>query len=146
MARYILNDRYAFRGYKGLPYGILDFARGTTFFMNEPAYALALSCNGKVELDASEKQDMANKALSDDVETDMTSGKYGFKAEGTVPSGNNTNVLIIVFVSVGGAAIIIAVAILVMNTVKAKKEENKKSKKGSGKKKTSGSTKKSSKS
>lgn len=102
--------------------------------------------NGKVELDASEKQDMANKALSDDVETDMTSGKYGFKAEGTVPSGNNTNVLIIVFVSVGGAAIIIAVAILVMNTVKAKKEENKKSKKGSGKKKTSGSTKKSSKS
>lgn len=65
MARYILNDRYAFRGYKGLPYGILDFARGTTSFMTEPAYALALNCNGRVELDMETLPPIAQKILGD---------------------------------------------------------------------------------
>ena len=98
--------------------------------------------NGKVELDASEKQEMATKALSAEIDTEIKAGKYGFKYEGTAPKTNkNSNVLVIVFASVGGAAIILVVAILIMNSVKNNKGNGKKS---SGSKKT-GSGKKSSK-
>ena len=98
--------------------------------------------NGKVELDASEKQEMATKALSAEIDTEIKAGKYGIKYEGTAPKTNkNSNVLVIVFASVGGAAIILVVAILIMNSVKNNKGNGKKS---SGSKKT-GSGKKSSK-
>ncbi|MBP5261874.1 MAG: radical SAM protein [Clostridiales bacterium] len=51
MTRYVLDERYAFRGYKGVPYGILDRAKGSSFFLTEPAYALAVNCNGRVDID-----------------------------------------------------------------------------------------------
>ena len=65
MARYILTDRYAFRGYKGLPYGLLDFARGTTSFMSEASYTLAVNCNGKVDMDREILPPVAQKILDD---------------------------------------------------------------------------------
>lgn len=90
--------------------------------------------NGKVELDASEKQDMANKALSDDVEKDMNSGKYGFKFNGKVTTFDTSKILVYVF---GGIA---AVAVIILIVVAVKTSSNNKSKKSSGKK--SGGTKK----
>ena len=104
--------------------------------------------NGKVELDAGEKQDMANKALSDDIEKDMTAGTYGFKNEGTV-AANKGNTVIIVFICVVVAAIIAVVAVYAYNNVKSRKpviktgKSSTSSKKGSSKsgsgKKPSGS-------
>ena len=64
MSKYILSERYALRGYKGLPYGILDLGKGTTFFMSEASYALAASCNGQVELDEEILPPVAQRILS----------------------------------------------------------------------------------
>lgn len=114
-------------------------------FADEYGY-FCVGYNGKVEIDAAEKQDMANKALSDDIEKEMTSGKYGFKYDGTV-AVNNTNTVVVVFICIGIAAIIAVVAIFVYNNVKSSRpviktgKSSASSKKGSSK---SGSGKKSS--
>ena len=91
--------------------------------------------NGKVELDASEKQDMANKALSDDVEKDMTSGKYGFKHEGTVTTVDTSKILVYVFGGIAGVAVIVLIVVSV-KTSKSKQTTSKKSSKGGSKKKS----------
>ena len=93
--------------------------------------------NGKVELDASEKQDMANKALSNDIEQDMTSGKYGFKITGTVTTVNTSNVLVIVFGVIAGVAVLVLIVVAVKTSAKSKKAASKKGKGGKN-----GSTKK----
>ena len=85
--------------------------------------------NGKVEIDASEKQDMANKALSNEVEKDMTSGKYGFKSTGTVTPVNTSNVLVWVFGGIAAAAVIVLIVVSV-KTSQAKKAASKKGKGG----------------
>ena len=85
--------------------------------------------NGKVEIDASEKQDMANKALSNEVEKDMTSGKYGFKFTGTVTPVNTSNVLVWVFGGIAAAAVIVLIVVSV-KTSQAKKAASKKGKGG----------------
>ena len=92
--------------------------------------------NGKVELDASEKQDMANKALSDDVEKDMTSGKYGFKHEGTVTTLDTSKILVYVFGGIAGVAVIVLIVVSV-KTSKSKQTTSKKNSKGGSKKKSS---------
>ena len=96
--------------------------------------------NGKVELDASEKQDMANKALSDDVEKDMTSGKYGFKNTGTVVTFTTSNILVIVFGCIAAVAVIVLIVVSV-KTSQSKKAASKKKSSGTKKKSSSGSKK-----
>ena len=108
-------------------------------FAKEYGY-FCVGYNGKVEIDASEKQDMANKALSDDVEKDMTSGKYGFKDEGQIVTFNSSNVLVYVFGGIAAAAVIILIVVSVRTS--SKKTAGKKNGKSSGsKKKNSGSKK-----
>lgn len=106
-------------------------------FAKEYGY-FCVGYNGKVELDASEKQDMANKALSDDIEKDMTSGKYGFKNEGTVPTVSTSNILVYVFGGIAAAAVIVLIVVSVKSSANAKKSSSKKS---GGSKKKSGSKK-----
>lgn len=97
--------------------------------------------NGKVEIDASEKTDMANKALSTEIEAEMTSGKYGFKAEGTVTPVTTSNVLVVVFGCIAGAAVIVLIVVLIMNKKKAEEQNAKKNKSSSSKKKGNSSKK-----
>lgn len=120
--------------------------------------------NGKAKLDDSEKTDMANKALSSELDAEIKAGKHGFKTDKPFPNGasntgtgtatpsgqnadngNNTadkgksNVLIIVFASLGGVAILAIVVILIVNTVNSKKAVSKQAKSG---RHSSGGTKK----
>ena len=96
--------------------------------------------NGKVEIDASEKADMANKALSTDIEAEMSSNKYGFKAEGKaiLPGTVSSRTLVTVFGSIAATAVILLIVVIIMTKVKPKGGKNgKKSasgKKSSGKK------------
>ena len=109
-------------------------------FAKEYGY-FCVGYNGKVEIDASEKQDMANKALSDDVEKDMTSGKYGFKDEGQIVTFNSSNVLVYVFGGIAAVAVIVLIAVSVKTS--SKKTAGKKNGKSSGSKKKSSGSKKS---
>lgn len=108
-------------------------------FAKEYGY-FCVGYNGKVEIDASEKQDMANKALSDDVEKDMTSGKYGFKNTGTVVTFTTSNILVIVFGCIAAVAVIVLIVVSV-KTSQSKKAASKKKSSGTKKKSSSGSKK-----
>jgi hypothetical protein len=103
--------------------------------------------NGLVELDDSEKKDMASNALNAEIDAAVKAGQYTLKTNKAFPSpkpyapatdksSNTGNVLLIVFACIGGAAIIIIVIVLVMNTVKARKPKKAVVKSGSSKKKS----------
>ena len=116
--------------------------------------------NGLVELDESEKKDMASNALNTEVDEAVKAGKYTLKTGKAFPtpkpysstanqnSGESTTgkVLIIVFACIGGAALVVIVTVLIMNTIKgrkpAKKGTIKSGSKSSSTKKSSGSKKK----
>ena len=98
--------------------------------------------NGIVELDESEKKDMASNALTAEVNEAVKAGKYTLKKV----ENNTHKVLIIVFVSIAGAAIVIMVAVLLNKRIKESKAAKKpvKSGKGSGSSKSGSGSKSSS--
>ncbi len=51
MMRYILSDRYRFRGWYKLPTGIFDIFRKEAFFLDKERYLLLLKCDGTHDLD-----------------------------------------------------------------------------------------------
>ena len=67
---------------------------------------------------------MANKTLSNEVEKDMTSGKYGFKFTGTVTPVNTSNVLVWVFGGIAAAAVIVLIVVSVKTSLAKKAASN----------------------
>ena len=49
--RYILNDRYCFRGWYKLPYGILDKVKKKAVFLDRDVYMALLKCDGAHDID-----------------------------------------------------------------------------------------------
>ena len=106
--------------------------------------------NGLVELDDSEKKDMASNALNAEIDAAVKAGQYTLKTNKAFPSpkpyapatdknSNTGNVLLIVFACIGGAAIVIIIIVLIMNAVKGNKPSKKAVvKSGGSKKKKSG--------
>ena len=93
--------------------------------------------NGIVELDESEKKDMASNALTAEVNEAVKAGKYILKK---VDSVSSSKVLIIVFVCIAGAAVVIMAAVFISKTVKENKAAKKPVKSGkSGSSSKSGS-------
>ena len=99
--------------------------------------------NGTVELDESEKKDMASNALTAEVNEAIKAGQYTL----TKTNNDSAMILVIVFASIAGAAVIIMVAVLVSKKVKENEAKKKKASKsgksgnkgsGSGSKNTSG--------
>ena len=49
--RYIINNQYAFCGYKGLPFALYNTESGDTFFFSKEEYSLLLDCDGQTEIE-----------------------------------------------------------------------------------------------
>ena len=88
--------------------------------------------NGMVELDESEKKDMASNALTAEVNEAIKAGQYTLTKNDT----DTSKILVIVFASIAGVAVIIMVAVLINKKVK---EDNAKKKKAASKSGKSGS-------
>ena len=114
--------------------------------------------NGLVELDESEKKDMASNSLNAEIDEAVKAGKYTLKTDKAFPSpkpfaslANQSNtgdnktgrILIIVFACIGGAALVVIITVLIMNTIKGR-TPSKKAVIKSGSKSKSSSSKKSS--
>ena len=65
--------------------------------------------NGTVELDESEKKDMASNALTAEVNEAIKAGQYTLTKNDT----DTSKILVIVFASIAGVAVIIMVAVLI---------------------------------
>ena len=91
--------------------------------------------NGLVELDESEKKDMASNSLNAEIDEAVKAGKYTLKTDKAFPSpkpfaslANQNNsgdnkvgrILIIVFACIGGAALVVIITVLIMNTIKGR--------------------------
>ena len=63
--RYILNDRYRFRGWYKLPTGIFDTYRKEAFFPDREKYLLLLKCDGACELDLDSLSEKEKAAIGE---------------------------------------------------------------------------------
>lgn len=92
--------------------------------------------NGTVELDESEKKDMASNALTAEVNEAIKAGQYTL----TKTDNDASKVIIIVFATIAGVAVIIMVCVLIEKKIKDNNDKKKKASKSgkSGSKNTSG--------
>ena len=92
--------------------------------------------NGTVELDESEKKDMASNALTAEVNEAIKAGQYTL----TKTDNDASKVIIIVFATIAGVAVIIMVCVLIDKKIKDNNDKKKKASKSgkSGSKNTSG--------
>lgn len=64
MTRYILNDRYRFRGWYKLPAGLFDTYRKEAFFPDNESYLLLLKCDGAHDLEFDSLSEKEKEAIA----------------------------------------------------------------------------------
>lgn len=63
--RYVLNERYRFRGWYKLPTGLFDIYRKEAFFLNKDRYLLLLKCDGSHDLDIGQLGEKKKEAIEE---------------------------------------------------------------------------------